>query len=267
MWRVASPGTAHRRVGCGQSRPARLAQRRAGPRATRNRVLLSALGGGLGAVHFRPRAANRSTSFRRLTKRAANRFCQRPEFAGPRSVGERPVKLFARRRTHTTAPGIPTPRDPAPLGSGPVACTPTVALPTVSAPTTPAEVPPEQRPAAPDPEAGAAAGRPGVGSALAATDAQYALVLSGSGDGLPAATVEGTAAASSATGGWMLLALHGQRRHWSTPLLSRGAAFTAPPRVAQAVAVRVLTDLGLQVRAWHNVSGADQPMYRAQLEA
>ena len=65
----------------------------------------------------------------------------------------------------------------------------------------------------------------------------------------------------------MLLALHGQRRHWSTPLLSRGAAVTAPPRVAQAVAVRVLTDLGLQVRAWHNVSGADQPMYRAQLEA
>jgi hypothetical protein len=177
------------------------------------------------------------------------------------------VKLFARRRTHTTAPGIPTPRDPAPLGSGPVASIPTVAIPTVSAPTTPAEVPPEQRPAAPNPEAGAAAGRPGIGSALAATDVQYVLVLSGSGDGLPAATVEGTAAASSATGGWMLLALHGQRRHWSTPLLSRGAATTAPPRVAQAVAVRVLNDLGIHVQAWHGAGSADQPMYRAELEA
>jgi len=93
----------------------------------------------------------------------------------------------------------------------------------------------------------------------------YVLVLSGSG--LPAAAVEGTARASGGAGGWMLLALHGQRRRWSTPLLSRGAAATAPPRVAQAVAVRVLTDHGLRVRAWHNVSSADQPMYQAQLEA
>lgn len=65
----------------------------------------------------------------------------------------------------------------------------------------------------------------------------------------------------------MLLALHGQRRQWAMPLLGRGAAVTAPPRVAQAVAVRVLTDLGVPVRAWHGVGSADQPMYQAELEA
>jgi hypothetical protein len=64
----------------------------------------------------------------------------------------------------------------------------------------------------------------------------------------------------------MLLALHGQVRQWSMPLFSRGAAITAPPRVAQAVAVRVLSDLGLHVRAWRT-AGGDQPMYRAELEA
>jgi hypothetical protein len=81
------------------------------------------------------------------------------------------------------------------------------------------------------------------------------------------ATVEGAAAASGGAGGWMLLALDGQRRHWSMPLLSRGAAVTAPPRVAQAVAVRVLTELGVYVRAWHGAGSADEDMYRAELKA
>jgi hypothetical protein len=77
----------------------------------------------------------------------------------------------------------------------------------------------------------------------------------------------GAIAASGGAEGWMLLALRGQRQHWSMPLLSRGAATTAPPRVAQAVAVRVLNDLGIHVRAWHGAGSADQPIYLAELEA
>jgi hypothetical protein len=95
----------------------------------------------------------------------------------------------------------------------------------------------------------------------------YLLVPSGGGDGLTAATLEGSAPASRQAGGWMLLALHGQRRYWSMPLLGRGAAITAPARVAQAVAVRVLNDLGVHVHAWHDGGSADRPVYRAELEA
>jgi hypothetical protein len=171
------------------------------------------------------------------------------------------VQLFDRRRTSTTAPpGIPTPREPARPGPGPA-----TSIPPVSAPRAPAGEPLLRRPDGSDPEAEAAAGRSGTDGALAETDLLYVLVPGGSG--FTTATVVGATTASGGAEGWMLLALRGQRQHWSTPLLSRGAAVTAPPRVAQAVAVRVLTDLGLQVRAWHNVSGADQPMYRAQLEA
>jgi hypothetical protein len=51
------------------------------------------------------------------------------------------------------------------------------------------------------------------------------------------------------------------------PLAARGAASTASPRVAQAVAVRVLNDHGVRVRSWHGADSADQPTYRAELEA
>lgn len=170
------------------------------------------------------------------------------------------MPLFDRRRTPITAPGIPTPREPAPPGTDPKTFTPTVSVPTASA-----DEPVLRGPAAPNPEVGPA-GRWGTGDALTAADMMYMLVPSGSGAGCTAATIDAAAAASVEAGGWMLLALHGRRRHWSMPLLGRGAALTAPPRVAQAVAVRVLTDLGVHVQAWHRASGADQPIYRAELK-
>jgi hypothetical protein len=114
---------------------------------------------------------------------------------------------------------------------------------------------------------GPAAGRSGTDGALAATNVLYVLVPSGSGDDFTTPTVQEAAAASRPAEGWMLLALHGYRRQWAMPLLARGAAVTAPPRVAQAVAVRVLADLGVHVRAWHGVGSADQPVYQAELEA
>jgi hypothetical protein len=183
-----------------------------------------------------------------------------PRFAGPRSMGEQLVPLFGRRRTPITAPGVPTPREPAPSGTGHKTFTPTV-----SGPTAAADEPEVHKPAAPNPEVGPA-GRWETGDALTAADVMYMLVPSGSGADCTAANVDGASAASVEAEGWMLLALHGHRRHWSMPLLGRGAALTAPPRVAQAVAVRVLTDLGVHVQAWHRASGADQPIYRAGLE-
>jgi hypothetical protein len=100
---------------------------------------------------------------------------------------------------------------------------------------------------------------------VAETDLLFVLVPGGSS--FTTATVVGAIAASGGAEGWMLLALRGQRQHWSMPLLSRGAATTAPPRVAQAVALRVLNDLGVHVRAWHGAGSADQPIYLAELEA
>jgi hypothetical protein len=189
-------------------------------------------------------------------------FLSEARVRGPAFVGERLVQLFDRRRTSTTAPGIPTPREPAPSPSGPA-----TSLPTVSAPTAPADEPVPHKQEASDREVGAAACRSGTDGAPTATDMLYVLVPSGSADGFTPATVVEATATGGGAGGWMLLALHGQRRHWSMPLLSRGAAMTAPPRVAQAVAVRVLNDLGVHVRAWHGYASADQPKYRAELDA
>jgi hypothetical protein len=171
------------------------------------------------------------------------------------------VQLFDRRRPSTTAPpGITTPREPARSGSGPA-----VSIPPVPAPRAPSGEPLPHLPDGSGPEAGAAAGRSGTDGAPAESDLLYVLVPGGSS--FTTATVMGAIAASGGAEGWMLLALRGQRQHWSTPLLSRGAATTAPPRVAQAVAVRVLNDLGIHVQAWHGAGSADQPMYRAEREA
>jgi hypothetical protein len=183
-------------------------------------------------------------------------------FAAPRAVGERPVQLFARGRRPAAALGIWTARKPVSLSSGPV-----VSIPTARAPTTLADQPRQQRPVAPNPEAGGAEARSGAGGAVAGTDVLYVLMPSGSGAGCTVATVEGAAAASGGAEGWMLLALRGQRQQWSMSLVGRGAAIMAPPRVAQAVAVRVLNDMGVHVRAWRGDGGADQIMYRAELEA
>lgn len=194
---------------------------------------------------------------------------------GAFAVGERPVQLFSRRKTRTAAPEIPTPREPVPSSPEPTAATPAGTAPTpaplmVPAPTPPAAPPQWHGPDAPTPQTVASADRSGTDGTRAATAVVYLLVPGGSGDGFPCVTVTGLAETSTQTGtgigGWALLALHGQRRRWSMPLLGRGAALTAPPRVAQAVAVRVLADLGVRVRAWHGVGSADQPLYEAELD-
>jgi len=50
--------------------------------------------------------------------------------------------------------------------------------------------------------------------------------------------------------GWTVLAAHGSRWSWSIGLDAHGAAFAAPPRVAQAVAVRVLAYHAIDVGGW-----------------
>jgi hypothetical protein len=50
--------------------------------------------------------------------------------------------------------------------------------------------------------------------------------------------------------GWTLLAAHGSRWSWSIRLDAHGAGYGAPARVAQAVAVRVLSDHDIDVQGW-----------------
>jgi hypothetical protein len=66
--------------------------------------------------------------------------------------------------------------------------------------------------------------------------------------------------------GWTLSALRGPRCSWSMSLAGRGAAATAPPRVAKAVALRVLAEQGVPVVAWAGSGGGDQPIFRALLD-
>ena len=51
--------------------------------------------------------------------------------------------------------------------------------------------------------------------------------------------------------GWTVLAAHGSRWSWSIRLDAHGAAYAAPTRVAQAVAVRVLSAHGIDVLGWN----------------
>lgn len=62
----------------------------------------------------------------------------------------------------------------------------------------------------------------------------------------------GTHTLTSASGSWVLLTHHGAttRPTWSTPLARHGAGPRATQRVAQAVAVRVLHELGVAVHGW-----------------
>jgi hypothetical protein len=62
----------------------------------------------------------------------------------------------------------------------------------------------------------------------------------------------GTHTLTSAGGSWLLLTHHGAtaRPAWATPLARHGAGPQASQRVAQAVAVRVLHELGVDVRGW-----------------
>ena len=54
--------------------------------------------------------------------------------------------------------------------------------------------------------------------------------------------------------GWSLLCRRGGRLSWSMPLAPRGAAPRVSPAVAQAVAVRVLTEQGVFVSGWNHVT-------------
>jgi hypothetical protein len=53
--------------------------------------------------------------------------------------------------------------------------------------------------------------------------------------------------------GWSLLCRRGGRVVWSIPLAPRGAAPRVRPAVAQAVAVRVLSEQGVFVSGWNHV--------------
>lgn len=57
--------------------------------------------------------------------------------------------------------------------------------------------------------------------------------------------------------GWSLLCRRGGRVSWSMPLAPRGAAPRVRPAVAQAVAVRVLTEQGVFVSGWNQVPARD----------
>lgn len=64
--------------------------------------------------------------------------------------------------------------------------------------------------------------------------------------------------------GWVLEAYRDGARCWSANLAARGAGVEAGPRVAQAVAVRVLADQGVEVGGWQALT-LDMPAdaYRA----
>ncbi len=79
----------------------------------------------------------------------------------------------------------------------------------------------------------------------------YVLVHSGSdpaGSSAPTPPVPGLGLCGP---GWTVLAAHGSRWSWSIRLDAHGAAFAATPRVAQAVAVRVLSVHGIDVLGWN----------------
>jgi len=57
--------------------------------------------------------------------------------------------------------------------------------------------------------------------------------------------------------GWSLLCRRGGRVTWSIPLAPRGAAPRVRPAVAQAVAVRVLSEQGVFVSGWNQVDDGD----------
>lgn len=71
--------------------------------------------------------------------------------------------------------------------------------------------------------------------------------------------------------GWTLMASQGGRRCWSTSLAARGAGAHAGPRVAKAVAERILAEREVTVEDWSDgqprqSKEADQPAtFRAHL--
>jgi hypothetical protein len=65
--------------------------------------------------------------------------------------------------------------------------------------------------------------------------------------------------APTAQGGWSLRCRRETRVVWSMPLAPRGAAPGARPGIAQAVAVRVLSELGVFVSGWNQLDDPDDP--------
>lgn len=65
--------------------------------------------------------------------------------------------------------------------------------------------------------------------------------------------------------GWTLVAWSDTTWHWAAPLAERGAATSAEPRVAQASAVRVLTEQGVVVEGWGGGGTLEAPAYWARV--
>lgn len=67
--------------------------------------------------------------------------------------------------------------------------------------------------------------------------------------------------------GWTLVASHASTPCWSVSLAAHGADTHAGPRVAKAVAMRVLADHGVWVEGWCDGDSAEPAMFRARLYA
>jgi hypothetical protein len=65
--------------------------------------------------------------------------------------------------------------------------------------------------------------------------------------------------AATTHAGWSLRCRRGARVVWSMPLAPRGAAPGVRPGIAQAVAVRVLSELGVFVSGWNQLDDPDDP--------
>lgn len=65
--------------------------------------------------------------------------------------------------------------------------------------------------------------------------------------------------------GWVLESWHDSRRGRSEQLAARGAGPEACPRLAQAVATRLLIQAGAPVAGWHLAGAEDLPVFRASV--
>jgi hypothetical protein len=88
-------------------------------------------------------------------------------------------------------------------------------------------------------------------SAPADADVSYVLVHTGPDPGQSPELTPSIPGLGLCGPGWTVLAAHGSRWSWSIRLDAHGAAYAAPPRVAQAVAVRVLGDHAIDVQGWN----------------
>jgi hypothetical protein len=81
----------------------------------------------------------------------------------------------------------------------------------------------------------------------------------------PLVAPTGGGTGSTGGAGWVLECWGQCLRGWVEPLAGRGAAPAVRPRIAQAVAVRVLGERGVEVRGWHLAGAEDRLVFRAGL--